>query len=245
MVLGVALLRTDSQAGLVALAVAFFWRRCFRRPAAARGAGRRRPRRGRDALLHAGDRASRIPDDILVRQHVQSRVPLGGRGGHGLGSSDPRSRSRKLLGARAVLHRSSNQPAEGRPDRRGASSRTTRTCRFSPSSGSSDSSPSSASLRRHWPSAFAPFEPFERGGDVTGERLARAVVIGTTAMLVAYFFATNHYEKQLWLMLGTCLARLTRPGAHSAPGDFHRLTRASRRPVDRALLRARAARAPR
>lgn len=46
----------------------------------------------------------------------------------------------------------------------------------------------------------------ERGGDVTGERLARAVVIGTTAMLVAYFFATNHYEKQLWLMLGTCLA---------------------------------------
>ena len=46
----------------------------------------------------------------------------------------------------------------------------------------------------------------ERGGDVEGERLARAVVIGTTAMLVAYFFATNHYEKQLWLMLGTCLA---------------------------------------
>ena len=26
------------------------------------------------------------------------------------------------------------------------------------------------------------------------------------AMLVAYFFATNHYEKQLWLMLGTCVA---------------------------------------
>ena len=31
-------------------------------------------------------------------------------------------------------------------------------------------------------------------------------MIGTAAMLVAYFFATNHYEKQLWLMLGTCLA---------------------------------------
>ena len=46
----------------------------------------------------------------------------------------------------------------------------------------------------------------ERCGDVAGERLARAVVIGTAAMLVAYFFATNHYEKQLWLMLGTCLA---------------------------------------
>jgi len=46
----------------------------------------------------------------------------------------------------------------------------------------------------------------ERNGDVEGERLARAVVIGTAAMLVAYFFATNHYEKQLWLMLGTCVA---------------------------------------
>jgi O-antigen ligase len=46
----------------------------------------------------------------------------------------------------------------------------------------------------------------KRNGDVEGERLSRAVVIGTAAMLVAYFFATNHYEKQLWLMLGTCVA---------------------------------------
>jgi O-antigen ligase len=46
----------------------------------------------------------------------------------------------------------------------------------------------------------------ERARDVAAERLARAVVIGTAAMLVAYFFATNHYEKQLWLMLGTCVA---------------------------------------
>jgi O-antigen ligase len=46
----------------------------------------------------------------------------------------------------------------------------------------------------------------QRGGDVESEWLARAVVIGTAAMLVAYFFATNHYEKQLWLMLGTCAA---------------------------------------
>lgn len=45
-----------------------------------------------------------------------------------------------------------------------------------------------------------------RDGDREGERLARAVVIGTAAMLVAYFFATNHYEKQLWLIMGACLA---------------------------------------
>ena len=46
----------------------------------------------------------------------------------------------------------------------------------------------------------------ERNGDGEGERLARAVVIGTSAMLVAYFFATNHYEKQLWLLLGATVA---------------------------------------
>lgn len=46
----------------------------------------------------------------------------------------------------------------------------------------------------------------KRNGDVEGERLARAVVIGATAMLVAYFFATNQYEKQLWLMLGASAA---------------------------------------
>lgn len=61
----------------------------------------------------------------------------------------------------------------------------------------------------------------ERSGDVEGERLARAVVIGATAMLVAYFFATNQYEKQLWLMLG----------ASAALASVARASRLARRPT--------------
>ena len=42
---------------------------------------------------------------------------------------------------------------------------------------------------------------FERGGDWESEMLSRGVVIGSVALLTAYFFATNQYEKQLWLVL--------------------------------------------
>jgi O-antigen ligase len=42
---------------------------------------------------------------------------------------------------------------------------------------------------------------FAAAGDTELELLSRAVCIGTIAMLAAYFFATNQYEKQLWLLL--------------------------------------------
>lgn len=42
---------------------------------------------------------------------------------------------------------------------------------------------------------------FQRAGNRELELLSRGVVIGTVGILVAYFFATNHYEKQLWLLL--------------------------------------------
>jgi O-antigen ligase len=47
---------------------------------------------------------------------------------------------------------------------------------------------------------------FERRGDWEMELLSRGLVIGTVALLTAYFFATNLYEKQLWLLLGAGLA---------------------------------------
>jgi putative inorganic carbon (hco3(-)) transporter len=58
---------------------------------------------------------------------------------------------------------------------------------------------------------------FEAAGDHELELLSRGLVIGLSAMLVAYFFATNQYEKQLWLLLGAgpaflAVARSTRPG---------------------------------
>jgi O-antigen ligase len=42
---------------------------------------------------------------------------------------------------------------------------------------------------------------FERAGDSELELLSRGFLIGLSAVLVAYFFATNEYEKQLWLLL--------------------------------------------
>ena len=66
------------------------------------------------------------------------------------------------------------------------------------------------SLRGSFRSARA----FARTGDRELEMLSRGVFIGTVGMLVAYVFATNIYEKQLWLLiaLGVALpsvARLT------------------------------------
>jgi hypothetical protein len=62
---------------------------------------------------------------------------------------------------------------------------------------------------------------FARLGDVEMEMLSRAVFIGTVGILVAYFFATNIYEKQLWLLiaLGLALPNIARRAAASAGRD--------------------------
>ena len=163
MVLGVALLRTDSQAGLVALAVALLLALVFS------GDLRRRAALVVAALVVVGTLFYTLVTEPVAFQTIFSSGNTSNRESlwavAGAMVSD-----HPILGAGAgnfsVLEpfytvRAINLPrveliAE-------ASSRTTRTCRFSPSSGSSDSSPSSASLRRHWPSAFAPFEPIEAG----------------------------------------------------------------------------------
>jgi O-antigen ligase len=44
---------------------------------------------------------------------------------------------------------------------------------------------------------------FARGGDYELDMLSRGFLVGTVGMLIAYFFATNQYEKQLWLLLAT------------------------------------------
>jgi O-antigen ligase len=55
---------------------------------------------------------------------------------------------------------------------------------------------------------------FEASGDFELEMLTRALLIGLVAMLAAYAFATNQYEKQLWLLLGMgpALAFISRRG---------------------------------
>jgi len=50
--------------------------------------------------------------------------------------------------------------------------------------------------------SLAAARTFSATGDRELELLARGLFLGTLGMLVAYFFATNQYEKQLWLMLG-------------------------------------------
>jgi putative inorganic carbon (HCO3(-)) transporter len=50
---------------------------------------------------------------------------------------------------------------------------------------------------------------FARWGDYELDMLSRGFLIGTVGMLVAYFFATNQYEKQLWLLLGAGPALLS------------------------------------
>jgi O-antigen ligase len=42
---------------------------------------------------------------------------------------------------------------------------------------------------------------FSDAGDRTGEVLARALAIALVGLLAAYFFSSNVYSKQLWLML--------------------------------------------
>jgi O-antigen ligase len=56
---------------------------------------------------------------------------------------------------------------------------------------------------------FRAARTFESAGDWELEMLCRGFMIGTIAMLTAYFFATNQYEKQLWLLLAVGPALLS------------------------------------
>ena len=50
---------------------------------------------------------------------------------------------------------------------------------------------------------------FARRGELRLEIIARGVLIGTLGMLAAFVFITAQYEKQLWLLLGVCVALST------------------------------------
>ena len=58
---------------------------------------------------------------------------------------------------------------------------------------------------------------FARGGDYELDMVSRGFLVGTVGMLIAYFFATNQYEKQLWLLLAAGPALLS--VALRAPGS--------------------------
>ncbi|HEV8250110.1 MAG TPA: O-antigen ligase family protein [Gaiellaceae bacterium] len=79
----------------------------------------------------------------------------------------------------------------------------------------------------------------ESSGDRELEMLSRGFLIATVSMLAAYFFATNQYEKQLWLVIavGPALASIA---ARSAVARATVLTRAPalRQPGVRSGLRA-------
>ena len=57
---------------------------------------------------------------------------------------------------------------------------------------------------------------FARSGDYELDMLSRGFLVGTVGMLVAYFFATNQYEKQLWLLLAAGPALLSVARAHAS-----------------------------
>jgi putative inorganic carbon (hco3(-)) transporter len=55
-------------------------------------------------------------------------------------------------------------------------------------------------------SAFAAIRAFARSGNLGMEMMARAIVLGSIGMLVASFFFSGLYQKQLWLFIGAALA---------------------------------------
>ena len=57
--------------------------------------------------------------------------------------------------------------------------------------------------------AWRSIRELSRRRELRLEILARGVLIGTIGMLAAFVFITAQYEKQLWLLLGTCLALST------------------------------------
>jgi putative inorganic carbon (hco3(-)) transporter len=54
--------------------------------------------------------------------------------------------------------------------------------------------------------AFAAIRSFARSGDLGMEMVARAIVLGSIGMLVASFFFSGMYQKQLWLFIGAAMA---------------------------------------
>ena len=68
---------------------------------------------------------------------------------------------------------------------------------------------------------------FARSGDYELDVLSRGFLVGTIAMLVAYFFATNQYEKQLWLLLAIGPALLSVARLHSTATEHVDATVAS------------------
>jgi O-antigen ligase len=57
--------------------------------------------------------------------------------------------------------------------------------------------------------AWRAIREFSRRRELRLEIVSRGVVIGTIGMLAAYVFITAQYQKQLWLLLGVCLALST------------------------------------
>jgi O-antigen ligase len=57
--------------------------------------------------------------------------------------------------------------------------------------------------------AWRSIKELERRGERRLEILARGLLIGTIGMLAAFVFITAQWEKQLWLLLGICLALST------------------------------------
>lgn len=56
-----------------------------------------------------------------------------------------------------------------------------------------------------------------RGDDLEADLLARALIVGAAGMLVAYFFFSAEFEKQLWLIMGSLVALSTLAGAARRP----------------------------
>jgi O-antigen ligase len=71
---------------------------------------------------------------------------------------------------------------------------------------------------------------FARGGDDELDMLSRGFLIGTAAMIVAYFFATNQYEKQLWLLLAAGPTLLS-VALRAHPSAIQDVRRRAARPV--------------
>ena len=69
---------------------------------------------------------------------------------------------------------------------------------------------------------------FSRAGDADPELIARGLLVGLAGMLVASFFLSAEYEKQLWLLVGLCpalarmapLAAVNRPKEHGLASSF-------------------------
>lgn len=79
--------------------------------------------------------------------------------------------------------------------------------------------------------AFRAAHTFARGGDHELDILSRGFLVGTVGMLIAYFFATNQYEKQLWLLLAVGPALLS-VALRAQAGAIQKVGSGAVRPVE-------------